>query len=275
MNKPQLMVAAVVLLSPAVATGQTPAHSEAARINARDSAAAIAARIRRADYEGDRASLQRLYQELMPLRESPQLGPKVRYWQGFALWRRAFNGFNDSVSTQELKHDLWQAVREFQEAVRQDPNFVDAKVGAISCLQTLIYLNLGDTARVRELVRRVIPLTKESLAADPENPRLLWVLGARQWHNPPERGGGQAVALATYDHGLRLARAQKESGDPLQPSWGEPELLMSLAWSHLNRTPPDLSAAEKYAAATLALVPHWRYVRDILVPQIRSAKEKR
>jgi hypothetical protein len=66
-----------------------------------------------------------------------------------------------------------------------------------------------------------------------------------------------------------LARAQKRSADALDPSWGEPELLMSLAWSQLNRASPDRRAAEEYAKQALALVPHWHYVRDILLPQIR------
>ena len=49
---------------------------------------------------------------------------------------------------------------------------------------------------------------------------------------------------------------------------------MNLAWSHLNRATPDVSAAEKYAKQALALVPYWHYVRDILMAQIRRAKEK-
>jgi uncharacterized protein YciI len=62
--------------------------------------------------------------------------------------------------------------------------------------------------------------------------------------------------------------------DTLEPSWGEPELLMSLAWSNLNRTTPDLNAAEQDAQAALKLVPYWHYVRDILMPQIRAAHAK-
>jgi hypothetical protein len=62
--------------------------------------------------------------------------------------------------------------------------------------------------------------------------------------------------------------------DPLEPSWGEPEQLMSLAWSNLNRTTPDLNAAEQDAQAALKLVPYWHYVRDILIPQIRAAQAK-
>jgi hypothetical protein len=50
---------------------------------------------------------------------------------------------------------------------------------------------------------------------------------------------------------------------------------MSLAWSNLNRTNPDLDAAEKEARAALDLVPYWHYVRDILMQQIRDAKAKK
>jgi hypothetical protein len=46
---------------------------------------------------------------------------------------------------------------------------------------------------------------------------------------------------------------------------------MSLSWSYQHRTVPDLKAAEENANAALALVPYWHYVRDILLPQIRTA----
>jgi hypothetical protein len=49
---------------------------------------------------------------------------------------------------------------------------------------------------------------------------------------------------------------------------------MSLAWSNLNRTTPDLKAAEQHAQDALKLVPYWHYVRDILMPQIRTAQAK-
>ena len=49
---------------------------------------------------------------------------------------------------------------------------------------------------------------------------------------------------------------------------------MSLAFSNLNQKTPDLLAAEKYAEQALALVPYWHYVRDVLMPQIREARNK-
>jgi hypothetical protein len=66
---------------------------------------------------------------------------------------------------------------------------------------------------------------------------------------------------------LEALRNQKRGVvDPLEPSWGEPEFLMNLAWSNLNRTTPDLKAADQYVQAALKLVPYSHYVRDILMP---------
>ena len=73
---------------------------------------------------------------------------------------------------------------------------------------------------------------------------------------------------------MRFGKTKPRSSDPLEPRWGEAELLMNLAWSELNRKEPDLDAAEKYAHAALELVPYWHYVRDILMVQIREAKGK-
>jgi hypothetical protein len=175
----------------------------------------------------------------------------------------------------QLEDDLMLAVSEFDEAVRIDPGFVDAKVGALSCLSNLIFLNQKNAARVQELVAKAVPLRRAIEAAEPENPRFLWVLGPIQWYAPPERGGSEAKALETIQKGLEAAQKQKGlARDPLEPSWGEPELLAGFAWANAHRTEPDLNAAERYAQSALELVPNWHYVRDILLPQIREATSK-
>lgn len=242
---------------------------------ARNSVIKIVAQIQRADYQGDRRALERLYGKLAPFVENKALASRVRYWRGFAMWREALNGFNESVDPKELERELKLAVDEFDQAVAVDPGFADAKVGAGSCLFNLMFLNQKDQPRVRELLLRALPLLNEAKAADPENPRLLWVLGANAWYNPPERGGGRDKALALYQSGLEAARKPaRASSDPIEPAWGEPELLMNLAWANLNRTPPDLDAADQYARRALALVPYWHYVRDTLSPQIKTAQAK-
>jgi hypothetical protein len=241
--------------------------------NSRDAVLRLVAQIQKADYQGDRPALQTLYAALDPFVSDEKLASRVRYWRGFALWRRAINGFNDSADPKDLEHDLTQAIAEFKESTAADPAFVDPKIGAISCLSNLVYLALGHAGRVQELVGQSSALVKEVKASAPDNPRFLWVLGPIYWNIPAERGGGQDKAIELYLKGLESARKPKDaSADPLDPSWGEPELYMSLAWSNLNRAAPDLTAAGQYAHSALAQVPYWHYVRDILLPQIQSAK---
>jgi hypothetical protein len=257
---------ATLLISAAPALG-SPAESP------RETVIKLVAQIQRADYEGNRPALQSLYADLEPFLTDEKLASRVRYWRGFALWRRAINGFNESADPKDLEHDLTQAIAEFKESTTKDPYFVDAKVGTISCLGSLIYLALGHADRVQELIAQSSPLVKELRVSAPDNPRFIWVLGPILWNIPAERDGGQDKAIESYLKGLESARKLKGSvTDPLEPSWGEPELWMSLAWSNLNRTTPDLNAADQNAHSALALVPYWHYVRDILIPQIQKAK---
>jgi hypothetical protein len=265
-----MLVASVALVMRTVAA-QTPS-------SAREEAAAIVTHIQRADFEGDRTALQRLYGELTPLTDNTRLASRVRYWRGFAMWRRALNGFNDAADRGDIERDLQRAVAEFRAALTLDGVFVDAKVAEVSCLQNLTFLHQTDAGRVQELVNEFVPLFNESVAAAPDNPRLLWVQGASQWYARPglsasEIATRQAAALETYARGLAHARKhQAMADDRLEPSWGEPELLMNLAWSNLNKATPDVRAAEAFALQALALIPYWHYVRDILMTQIRKAK---
>ncbi|HEY4904272.1 MAG TPA: hypothetical protein VIH89_12425 [Candidatus Sulfotelmatobacter sp.] len=235
----------------------------------------IVSQIQRSDYEGDRAALKRLYGELTPFLQNKHLASRVEYWRGFALWRRALNGFNESADPKELQEDLEQAVVDFNQSSAADPGFTDAKIGAGSCLSNLMFLNQKNTSRMPQLIAEAGRVLKEARAEASENPRLYWVLGPNLWYAPPEHGGSQSKAIETYEKGLELIRNGKgRTSDPLEPSWGEPELLMNLAWSNLHRTTPDLKAAKSYAQSALDLVPYWHYVKDILMPQIDKAIDK-
>lgn len=232
----------------------------------------IVVQIQRADYEGDRAELKRLYEELAPLVENKTIASRVRYWRGFALWRRTLNGFNDSADPKELARDLELATQEFKDAGAADPGFADAKVGEGSCLSNLMYLNQGNPSRLQELIPQARQVLKEAQAQAPDNPRLAWVLGPNTWYATPQNEENQKKAIDIYQRGLEAIRKQTNvSSDLLEPSWGEPELLMNLAWSNLHRNTADLSAARTYAQSALNLVPYWHYVRDILMPQIENA----
>jgi hypothetical protein len=234
----------------------------------------IVAQIQHSDYAGDRAAMQKGYDDLKPFLEDKALASRIRYWRGFAQWRRAINGFNDSVDPKELEQNLKTALDEFKIAMEKDPAFVDTKVGTISCLGYLAFMNRQDQTRAKELVGQIMPLVKEATDTAPDNPRLIWVRGPILWNSPPERGGGQDKAIENYQRGLEICSTIKASDDPLEPSWGKPELMMSLAYSYLNTTPGDVNTAERYARGALEIVPYWHYVRDILLPRILAAKAK-
>lgn len=236
--------------------------------------AQIVAQIQHADFAGDQVAMQKGYDDLRPFLEDMALASRIRYWRGFAQWRRAINGFNDSIDPKELEQNLRTALDEFKIATKKDFTFVDAKVGTISCLGYLAFMNRQDQARAKELVGQIVPLVKEAIDIAPDNPRLIWVRGPILWNTPPERGGGHEKAIENYRKGLEVCSKIKTSNDPLEPSWGKPELMMSLAYSYLNTTPSDVSAAERYARTALEVVPYWHYVRDILLPQILAAKAK-
>jgi tetratricopeptide (TPR) repeat protein len=261
------IVAALLVIAPAVFA--KPVDSEL------DAAIKIVKQIQKADYEADRTALHRLYGELASLAGDKELASRVQYWRGFALWRSAINGFNDNADKKDLQRDLNEAVQAFDKSVAADPASVDAKIGIVSCLGILAYSLEKGSPQQQEHIARIRQTLKEAQGAAPDNPRLLWVLGPVYWNLPAERGGGQDKAIETYEKGLETIRSPKNAtSDPLQPSWGEPELLMSLAWSQLNRATPDLKAAEQNAASALQIVPNWHYVRDILMQQIRDAKAK-
>jgi hypothetical protein len=238
---------------------------------------ALVADIQRADYEAKLDELRTQY-DAMPLVGYPAaVEARLRYWKGFAMWRRAINGFNASVALVELAGDTRLAVTEFERAAQLDPQFVDAKIALVSCYQLLTFFRTTSPEQAGELVAKFVPLLKELAVTASNNPRFLWVQGQSEWYTPPGTPeqvieARQTKALATYERGLAEVRRARSGLGSLDPAWGEPELLMNLAWSNLNRINRDRAAAEAYARQALKLVPHWQYVRDLLLPQIVSGK---
>ena len=105
----------------AQSTASRPAVKEPAGLS-RDTIVRTVAQIQRADYEGDRDALKRLYGDLSPVPEEKKLASRVLYWRGFALWRRATNGFNDTDDPKAVGEDLEQAINEFNDAIAKDPD---------------------------------------------------------------------------------------------------------------------------------------------------------
>jgi hypothetical protein len=246
----------------------------AATEDSREQAIQIVSRIQRADYEGDRPTLKTCYEALSPLLENHELAPRIRYWRGFARWRDGINAGNETIDPTEMEKLFLNGADEFKAALAIDPNFVDAKVGLISCLGHCVYFHRNEKERAQEMVKPIFALVAEAKAAAPDNPRLIWVCGPILYYTPVDRGGGVDKVIENYERGLEICSKAKPATDPLEPSWGKPELLMSVAYSYMTKTPPDLDKSEKNALAALEIVPYWHYVRDILMPQIAQAKAK-
>jgi hypothetical protein len=238
----------------------------------RAAAVSLVDQVRHADHEGNQQGMKTGYDELAQFVADKEIGSSVRYWRGFAMWRRAINGFNDKVDRKELEQDLHDALKEFEMVPAGDPVYIEARIAMVSCYGYLLFIHSGEPDRVKEIFTDVGPIMTEVKEKAADNPRRLWVLGPILFTTPPERGGGQDKAIATYQKGLEIIRKAKPATDPLEPVWGEPELLMNMAWSYLNQAKPDVDSAERNARAALALVPYWHYVRDILIPQISAAK---
>src|SRR5690348_15701415 len=76
-----------------------PSHESVSR----ESIVRMVEQIKRADYEGDRAALQRLHGELPTSAADKPVASRLLYWRGFALWRRAINGFNETPTPTDLE----------------------------------------------------------------------------------------------------------------------------------------------------------------------------
>lgn len=242
--------------------------------NPRQQAIEIVTRIQRADYEGDRATLKACYDALMPLVDNHELASRIRYWRGFARWRDGINAGNESLDPSEMEKLFLAGAEEFKAALALDPTFVDAKVGLISCLGHCVYFHRNEKERAQEMVKPIFALVSEAKATAPDNPRLIWVCGPILWYTPVDKGGGIDKVIANYERGLEMCAKAKTPSDGLEPSWGKPELLMSLAYTQLTKNPPEIEKAEGNTRAALEIVPYWHYARDILLPQIAQAKAK-
>lgn len=266
-----------VIAAPAFAAGSPARPADAAAKGkggkAEHQVATSMHRILRADYEADQAILKREFEALAKQVDSPTVGAEARYWRGFARWRAAINGFNDGMPREEMVAHTAAAADEFAAAVERDPTFADARAAMAICRATGRFYLAADPPDKTDRLREYSAQLKRALDEDPENPRTLWLVGGTYLWTPPEQGGSVARAIEAYEKGLRAARRPRPAGSsPLRPAWGEPELLMSIAYARLHQPAPDLDAAEKYATEALAQVPHWHYVRDILMKQIAEAR---
>jgi hypothetical protein len=232
----------------------------------------LAAAVRSADYRGDREALARLAEKLGEI-DDPSFLQYRNYWQGFARWRRAQNGFNETPMPSDLGDDLEKAVTHFRASLERRPDWIEAKLALAGCFGNLAFVNRGDPEKMKALLAELAPVYQWLVENGRDNPRALWIIGGYQFAAPPPYGGDIAKAAATLRRGVELAWKESLSSPASAawvPAWGGPENLMNLAYMYSHVGTPDRTAALAYAEGAVTAVPEWHYVRDILLPQIQK-----
>lgn len=234
------------------------------------SLAAAAAAVLSADYRGDRAELARRADELTAGRKGRRDAHR-EYWIAFAWWRRGINGFNETPPPADLRPDFEKGAAHARAALAADPSLEDARGALAGCLVGQFYVQPAPDAERRAALARELTEVMKTLAENgPGNPRSLWMVGGSQAFAPKP---DVARAAETYRRGLAAARAEALSApgrEAWKPSWGAPELLMSLAYLYAFGPSPDKRVALAYADGALSMAPEWHYVKDILIPKIEK-----
>ncbi|HTY42856.1 MAG TPA: hypothetical protein VMH79_13355 [Thermoanaerobaculia bacterium] len=231
----------------------------------------LAREVLAADYRADRAALERLDGELARLPDGPHSAYRD-YWRGFALWRRAINGFNATPTPEDLASDLEKALARFKHSLERKPEWMEARLAMVGCWGNLLFLAGKDADRRQALLNDALPDLRYLMQNAGDNPRALWIKGGMEMSAPPPTGGDFAKAAATLEHGV--ASAWREALEPAvpawEPRWGGPENLMDLAYLYAHAPQPDRRAAMAYAQGAATAVPTWHYVREVLIPQIQA-----
>ncbi len=240
--------------------------------------ARIVGEVRSADYRGARADLRRLADALESSKD-PALSAYRSYWRGFALWRRALNGFNEPPTPPDLAFDLETAIASFRSALAEKPGWIEARIGIVGCASSLLFLAQGDLPRTEAVLNEFLPVVREVREEGADNPRALWLQGGSQLGAPPPYGGDAAKAAATFRRGIEAALDESRrtgAGEPVWiPRWGGAENLMSLAYLYSHSALANRELAVAYAEGALVAVPEWQYVREVLWPQIQAMPEGR
>ena len=224
--------------------------------------------VRTADYRGERAELRRLASRLDAVQGSV-VAASASYWKGFALWRRAINGFNETPMPPDLRGDLEGAVASFRTALERRPDWVEPKIGISGCLMNLLFLARDDAAWRQALVDQFQPVWAETTTQGADNPRLSGFWGMQFERPRPGWGRGEGHRHAAQgSRGGTSGGAGAPQDGALAPNWGAAENLMNLAYVHSRGSGESKEVARAYAEGALAVAPDWHYVRDILLVQI-------
>jgi hypothetical protein len=259
----------------AVLTGASASHAPAPSA-ASNRLGELARAVLSADYRGNRPELLFLDGELAKLPDGP-LSEYRDYWRGFARWRRAMNGFNETPMPGDLQADVEGAIARFRAALERHPDWIEARLALAGCWGNLIYVAGKDEGKRKAILEEASPTFRWVMEYTGDNPRALWIRGGYElWaanNAQPPKVPDFGKPVETFRQALEGARKEALANPDAPawvPTWGGPENLMNLAYYYSKGPKPDREAAIAYAQGALVSVPQWHYVGDVLLPQIEA-----
>ena len=170
----------------------TTAPSRAQAANPQDSLEAMFHQAQEASQEGNYAQAEKLYRQILS-KDSTLLPARVNlglacYWQ-----------HKDAEAVRELQEALRASPHEFSVRLFLGLSYLDRgeydraqgelqRADRIKDMDPLLFWALGSLAMIHDKANAAIPFLERSVALDPNNARVVWLLG-------------QAYARFAYQHG--------------------------------------------------------------------------
>lgn len=221
-----------------------------------------------ANYRNDQAGLRSAIAALQTLATSKDEGTYAHYYLSWAYWALAASQVQqkDLPSALESAHRAVEHARAAVAASDNDPEFYTALANALIVVAVLDPSQFHTVAKELRIVRR------KALGLGPYNPRTVLMDAGMLFHNPPEVGGGKDKGLARWKEALTLfeSEANERVADPIAPRWGPALAYGWMAELYLQMDPPQLENARRAAEIALRMRPDFWYVRDQILPRLRS-----
>ena len=221
-----------------------------------------------ANFRNDAPGMKRAVADFERLSQDAKVRPYALYYAAWTEWvlTASYYEAQDQPAAIATIRSAVAHARAAAEARPEDADF--------QCMlaNSMIGLAVMDTSQMREIFPQVVPVRRKAVELGPANPRVLIMDAGVIFHTPPERGGSQEKALEQWRRAMELfeREAASKPADALMPRWGRAEAYGWFASMYLAATPPQTEAARKAAARALELRPDYWWVKERVMPKLKS-----
>jgi tetratricopeptide (TPR) repeat protein len=221
-----------------------------------------------ANFRNDAGQLRRLSDELG--RKGGDGDPRgwVLYYAAWTDWA-LFNAEFQAGRRAEALAAADSAVARARRAAELLPDEADPRAMLANALISLAFAKPDGFRTHRTELGEA---RRRALELGPRNPRVVLMDAGVVFNSPPEVGGSQEKGLLRWAEAIELFEAEAASPvrDPLRPRWGRALAYGWLPDLYLAMKPARLAEARIAAATALSLCPDFWYVRERVLPRLKS-----